>query len=563
MGRGLDAKTRQVRRTRRIEAVALALLAVLPIVPYLTTLIRTGVPRFELFGDWAGLEQATRQVSSGETLVGAPSRFDWSHPGPFFFYVAAPLSSLFGTASTGIYVAACLVNAASAATVVACTRLFARRPHAIAAFLVVLAWFVAFGNVAANPWSPLLVVLPLVAFLVTAALFARGKSAAVYPTVVFGSFVTQTWVTAAGAVVVCGLVATAVFIVGARRRGVVAPNKHWLARDDGWRLAIAASLLLVMFVPPLVDQITSPVGNITKLWRFFVRRETPLNPIGVATQHWTEATAWLPSRLVGRAMLTDGLVPLIARPEPLPSGVTITTKTIAMAHVGAITIAGLVALRRRDVVSMSLLAFGALASAMTVASLQTIIGPARHYLVFWATASSTVAWMGVLSTLLSSVAAAAKNVPRLSAALVPLLIVLGLAGAVTTTSLQRQWFATHPIAPGSRPAMREDLHAIHVALKDRLVRDGSTPLIHLEGSSDVASAIILELEKDHADVRISEDDRWAFAGGRGGRALANPLHLWFATSAMPLPIAECLSLVSKSGDIAMYGAPAAVTTCPK
>ena len=103
-----DEKTRErARRTRRLEAVALGLLAALPVVPYLTFVLRFGVPRFELFGDWAGIEQATRSVWRGETLVGSMSRFDFSHPGPLFFYVAAPFETAFGEASTGIFVAAC------------------------------------------------------------------------------------------------------------------------------------------------------------------------------------------------------------------------------------------------------------------------------------------------------------------------------------------------------------------------------------------------------------------------------------------------------------------------
>ena len=76
-----DEKSRlQARRTRRIEAVALGLLALLPVVPYLTFVLRSGVPRHGLFGDLAGIEQATLHVWSGDTLVGPTSRFDFAHP---------------------------------------------------------------------------------------------------------------------------------------------------------------------------------------------------------------------------------------------------------------------------------------------------------------------------------------------------------------------------------------------------------------------------------------------------------------------------------------------------
>lgn len=564
MGRGTpDERTRaRARRTRRIEAVALGLLAMLPVVPYLTFVLRHGVPRFALFGDWAGLEHATRHVWSGDTLVGPTSRFDFSHPGPLFFFVAAPFQALFGPASTGLYVAACIVNAAAAATAVSSARLFARRPHAIATLLVVLAWFTAFGNVAADPWHPLVVALPLLAFLVTVALFARGKTGAVHPAVVFGSFVTQTWVSAASTVVACGLIAVVAFVIGARRRAELASDGRWLQRDEVWRLALGAGLLVLLFVPPIVDQMTSSVGNLTRLWRFFVHRQAPLAPIGMAAQHWMTATSWLPERLVSRALVGDGLVPIVARPDVLPVAASGVAKVIALSHVSAIVLAGIVALRRRDVASLSLLAFGVLAGAVAISSIQTVVGASRHYLVFWATASSCVAWIGVLSAVFSAAAALASRLPRTSSVLVPVLIVVGLGAAVMTTSFQRWWLARHPVAPGSQPARRGDLQAVDAALKAKLARDGTTPVIHLEGAWDVATAVVLELEKDGADVRISEADRWSFPGGRGGRALEKPLHVWFATPAMPLGIASCLDLVTKSGDIEVHGATTSVSACP-
>ncbi len=557
-----DDKTRErARRTRRVEAVAMGVLALLPVVPYVTFLLRWGVPRFGLLGDLAGIEHATLHVWSGDTLVGATSRFDFAHPGPLFFYVAAPFASAFSLASTGIFMAACLVNAAAAATAVSCSRLFARRPHAISTLVVVLGWFMAFGNVAASPWSPLVVGLPLLAFLVTMALFARGKTAAIHPAVVFGAFVTQTWAPAASTVVACGVAGSVAFVIGARRRGPIPPNKHWLSRGDRWHLAIASALLVLLFLPPLVDQMTSAVGNLTRLWRFFVHRQAPLAPIGVATQQWVTATSWLPERIISRGLIGDGLVPIVARPDPMGAGVTGTSLAIAIVHVSATAVAGVLAAWRRDVASLSLLAVGAIADAVAVSSIQAIVGESRHYLVFWATAASCVAWSGVLSTTFSVMAASASRAKRLGGVIASLLVVLGLAAAVTTTSLQRWWLAHHPVAPGSQPALRSDVAAVQAALRERLARDGTTPVVHLEGAWDVATAVILELERDRVDVRISEKDRWGFAGGRGGRGLEKPLHVWFATPAMPLPIASCLELVAKSGDISVYGGAKDVSSC--
>src|SRR5262245_61181684 len=120
-------------RTRSVEVLVFALLAVLPILPYLVFVLRHGVPRFALGGDFALLEQATRHVWRGETLVGASSRFRWHHPGPLFFFLVAPFQAVFGEASTGLYVGTCAVNAAAAATLVGTTRAWAGRATALAA----------------------------------------------------------------------------------------------------------------------------------------------------------------------------------------------------------------------------------------------------------------------------------------------------------------------------------------------------------------------------------------------------------------------------------------------
>lgn len=559
----LLAKVDAARRTRRLEGVALGFLAALPVVPYLTFLLRTGVPRYGLAGDWARVEHATRHVWAADTLVGTASSYDFSQPGPLFFYFAAPFQALFGASSTGIYVATCVIAAAAAATIVASARLFARRAHAAAALVVVLAWFAAFGNAIANPWNPLVVGLPLLSFLVSVSLLARGKSGAIYPAVLFGSFVMQTWVFAAGTVLAGGLVGLVSFLVSARSRGPTEPGRHWLNRDERFRLSVAFAIGLVTFALPLVDQLVSPIGNFTKLWRFFLHRETPLTPLGTATEYWATATSWLPSRFANGTLFREGVMPFFTEGDAVAVGLTRSAKAITMVHVTAMAVSAIVAARRRDVVSISLLGFGALAEASAVVSLQSTIGPIRQHALFWTTASSTVALIGVLSIAFSSVVAIFSRYPRANAVGATLIVFVSLSATITTTTLQRHWLSKNPIAPGSRPALREDLLAARNALGDTLQKKGATPVVHLEGAKDIAVAIVLELEKDLVDVRISNSSEWKIPGTREGKALDKPLHVYLATEATPLGIVGCVDLISKSGDISIYGSPTAVTTCPQ
>src|SRR6185312_15722757 len=124
-----------------------------------------------------------RHVGRLETWLGGWAEAGWHHPGPLFSLFAAPTLPIYGRSSASIYVAACLVNALSVAVTVFCARYFARRAHAIAAMVGILAWFGAFGNAAANPTSAAVAVLPLLGCLVTAALFARNRSTSATPAI--------------------------------------------------------------------------------------------------------------------------------------------------------------------------------------------------------------------------------------------------------------------------------------------------------------------------------------------------------------------------------------------
>lgn len=544
-------------RNRRIEAFALGVLALLPIVPYLTFVLRAGVPRYALIGDHALLEQAARHVFHGDTLLGPHSRFHWNQPGPLFFYLIAPFQVLFGSSSTGLYVGTIVLNGASAGAIATCARLFARRAHAIAALLVVLAWFVAFGNTCANPWSPLVVVLPLMAFLVNAALLARGKSAALYPLVIFGTLATQTHVAVVSTTVVTSIVALAVFLVGARRRG-------GLEKFEQWRLAIAAAMIFVFFVPPLVEQVMAPAGNLKKLYRFFVHREAPLKPLSVATIQWTRATTWLPERMVGRTILSEGATPAVIRGDAMANIVSANERLVAIVHVMAVAIAAIIAARRRDVVSLSLLGMGAIADAIAVTALQAVVGPSYLFLVFWTTGASSVAWIGVLATAFSILGGAFLKLPRLSGVVAPALVIIGLSAAVTSTSLQRFWLAKNPTVPATRADLRTDLRALDDAIRAKTTKDGTIVVVHRDvGAKEICDAVVLELEKSGADVRVSNADRDTYAGIRTANGVAKPLHLWFTTSEKPLPKAQaCTPLVVKSGDLSAYGGEKEIVVCP-
>ena len=522
------------------------MLAILPAVPYVTFLLRNGVPRFGLLGDLAILDHTTRHVWTGDALLGEPSRFSFNQPGPLFFYLAAPFQALFGTAATGIYVAAAFVNAAASATLVASARMFARRAHAIAALLVLLAWWTAFGSIGASPWPPFVVVLPLLAFLFNAAMLARGKSSAAYPAMVFGVFAAQTHVVALTTVPIVTLAALGAFAFSKRKPGSPDPS------TERFRLLLATLIGGLLCTPPIVDQIIAPAGNFRLALGFFL--DAPASSFGTAVHRWMTMAGWLPYRIARLALLHEGFVPELASRDELYLGTTTFPLIVAAVHVGAGVGAGIVAFRRRDTASLALIGLGAVGDLVAIASLRSVVGPCTPYLVLWTTAASSVLWMGVVSSFFSAVGERILKSPRVSNAVVTPLVVVFLATAVASASLQRFALGRHPAGIGSHPELRADLHAAYDGVRARMARDGSTPVIHPLALPDIALAFFLELEKDRVAVRLPEASRGRIAAVSNDVGLAKPLHLWFASASNRGSLATCTDVVARSGDLVVLSA---------
>ncbi|MBX3204652.1 MAG: hypothetical protein KF764_06255 [Labilithrix sp.] len=540
-------------RAFALELAGFALLALLPLVPYLVFLLDVGAPRYTIYADHALMEHETLHVFRGDTLLGLGSRFRWHHPGPLLFYLCAPFQKLWGASSTGFYVGTWTIAAFSAAAPVVATRLVVGRAHAIGVLAVTLAWFAAFGNLAVNPWVRTVVVLPFMAYFVLMALFARGASACALPGVLLGAVVVQTHVASASTVGVVGVLATGAFLVGARRR-------RSLRRKDLVWLGAALVAALLVFAPLVIEELRAPPreGNISKLLAFARNRPEPLRPWSVAFKNWVLATSWLPDRLLERSLLEEGSLPAVMRWDPVPIGISRTAGVLAFVHVVAVAASGVVAFRRRDVPSLALLALGALGSVLAASALRALVGEEHYSLIVWTTVPSSVAWMGVATTVASALAA---RLARLPARRVQALVVLGLAVAAIPAAWNRSWLARNPEAPGTFPGAAPSLRAILGAVEDRLAREDAVPVVHMMGAWTWATAVVLELEKDGVDVRIADADTWSYAGARTAAGAPRALHLYFEIPVDPLPVAQCVELLVAHADVKAYASATDVVTC--
>lgn len=551
----MSEDSQRLRQAEWLEIVALALLSIVPILPYLTHVLDHRVVRFDLGADFALQEYNVRHVWLGETLLGLGSRWKWSHPGPLLFYFIAPFQKAFGSSSTGLYVGTWALSAASVSSIVGATRRWAGRRQAIAALVVITCWFGAFGNVAQNPWVRIVLALPLFAYLVLATLFARGAAGAAVAAIPFGCLVTQTHVLTSETVGVVGAVALAAFVLGARRRGgLVRSEKRWLV--------IAVGLLVLLFLPPLIEQARAAPGqgNISKLILFQQTRTASTKPLGDAFRNWTFANSWLVDRILSGTILEESGGPMVVRWDPVPPTVSRTAWTILVVQVLSCAVAAVVARWRRDATSLAFLGIGVLGSMLAVHSVRALAGQEHYSLLFWTASASAVAWIGVVSTGLGELWGAASRFIAPSRSRVAILIALGIVPVIAATIPQRVWLARFPNPTGTAPWARA-LHAgLYEAVRERTRRADAVPVIHQEGGWDVALAMLLEHDKDGLDVRIADADAWGIPAARLARE-GRFLHFWFASPELPVPYSACLELVGNVGSHLVYAAPSDVTTC--
>ena len=480
------------------------------------------------------------------------------HPGPLLFYFLAPMQKAFGSSSTGMYVGTVILSCVSVTTCVAFARAFGSRAHAVAVLLVLLGWLAAFGNVSPDPWPRVVVLLPLIAFFVLAAFLALGEALAAPSAVFFGTISGQTHLSTISTVVVALVAALASFVVHKRRKGI--------ERGEWRQLVIAAGLTAIFFFPPLLEQLRAPPhsGNITEIFRFFMDRTEPYRSLPVAIRNWVNATSWLPQRLWNLSLADDNSVPFAVRWDAVPAQASSAAWSIAAVHVLAIVASSVVAYRRRDHVSLALVASGALGDVLSIVALRAIIGEDQYSLLVWTTAPSSVVWMGVLSTFITALGGARATAPgaQRSATIATVATLVALVGfAAFTTVLQCRWIARFPYAPASDPAMAEERRQIYAKLRE-LGRDGAPPVLHMDGAWLITFSMMLEFDKDHGDVRLADNDQWEFPGSRTADGGTPARYVWFEDRYWPVSVASCVERVGTYGDITIYVAPHEVLRCP-
>jgi hypothetical protein len=343
--------------------------------------------------DRALIESYTLLATQGRLVYGPYSRFGWHHPGPIYFWTAAPFYLLADRKIAGLFVGVLFINMASIVAAVWVVARFAS-PSLTLTMLIALAGYVwRARGIFLSAWNPYVPIMPAVALLAICAAIAAGEVTLLPLAAVFASFTAQTYVGLVPYSV--GLSAVAVIVAMARSR---IASGVWADPRTRRLLNLTAWLLVVLWSGPIAEQMTHTPGNLTLIWRFF--REAHDGPtLGQAFIAWADNVAGMVApafRFEGGGTFrpSESLWPLVWAPFQLlllaPAILVLAKKRSFDATFTAMTLAGLI------------IAFW---------SVTRVVGSIPEYGIVWITAIGTLGTVALARAGIALVADATGILP--------------------------------------------------------------------------------------------------------------------------------------------------------
>jgi hypothetical protein len=408
-------------------------------------------------------------------LVGAPSRFGWYHPGPLLYLLLAPWERMLG--ETGVLAGTAVLNAAALVGVA----VVARRRGGIALLLwtglLVTALVHSLGpSVLLDPWNPWAGVLPFLLFVMLAWSVMCGDLACLPWAVGVGSFVVQTHV--GFGLLVVGLLIVALVVAA------LGPSRGRLGR---W-VAVSGVVVVVLWLPPLIQQAAGHPGNLAEVARYFLHPQYTAQQVANygagSTVGWTTAFG-----VMGKELTPPG--PWLTGQEINTLGFVANTAAwpavlVILATMGA----GLLAWRRGARDAALLAGTAVVLASLGLVATARVSGILAPYLVRWWWVVTLTVWMAIGWCL-----AEALHLRRL----MPAAGVLAAAGSVSLTAatVVAAVPAPLPLTPAS------DAIAHLASSTAGAVSRGSPTLVHWtvpETLSGVGPGVFTELDLEGLDV---------------------------------------------------------------
>jgi hypothetical protein len=439
-------------------------------------------------------ELVTRDVGRYAVELGPFSRDGWHHPGPAMYFLLAIPYRLLGSTASALDVGALVINGASVVGMAVIAR---RRGGLAPALLTLVGCALVMRSLGPDevrlPWNPYVTVLPyaLLVFL-TWAMTCRDRWA--LPLAVgVASFVAQShigYVALAAPLLALG----AAWLIGSVLLQVRDEGSTASLRPLVWPVLAAVVVGTVMWLPPLVEELTGDPGNLTRAWEWFRGGGPAADPARGYLLGWRLVTSQYgvpPEWLFGQRPLGFILEPGYLH-DP-------------MAPVLLVVVAGALYLlwRTRPVGSGRLVGVWLAASAAGVVATARTIGPVYEYRVGWVRVLGMVAGVIVAWAGWSALVAWRPGLERrvLVPASLAVLAVLALVGSVAHVNAGRPQAGESATLAALAPGVVAGLPG------------GDGPVLVDGGmsfdASVVASGLVLQLERRGVDARLPAGDRSA------------------------------------------------------
>ena len=361
-----------VRKVPRWLLVVVIALVVLPLGASAADQILAVGGSYHPVGDLADIELHTRDVGHHQVELGQFSRDDWSHPGPALFYVLALPYRVTGSSSIGMNLGALLINGLS---VVGMLVLAHRRGGGSLLLIAAVGCALllrGFGGVfLAQPWNPLMPVLPFGLFVFLIWEVTCGGLWALPAAAVVGTFCVQTHIGYIPLVLpLAGVGVASILWVTLRTAepGTLAVRRQALRRPA--LLSVAA--LVLMWLPPVVQELRPGRGNLMRALRYFVGESNE-------RAHACRRIQQRRGAVRGRPRMDHRTSPADHSHQRARSN----QGSSAAGAAGACVAGAFIWWRRRATDALWLVALVAVATGFSVLAVARTIGPISHYRLGW------------------------------------------------------------------------------------------------------------------------------------------------------------------------------------
>jgi hypothetical protein len=473
----------------------LVVAAAAPFVPGIFQFIHHGLADVLFTGDAAAIELRTLHAAHGTQLLGPYSRFRWSHPGPALFYLALPLYEVFHRQGPALDLFAFVANLSSAVALVLSARRLGGAMFALAA-ATLLAAYESIGMVfqLSYVWNPFVSVLPLGLLSLLCARILLGEMRLLPVFTFVASAVVQTHVGYLPVVASLSLLGATTWLVRtASRRSMwkaAVPTADPRSRPRFPSVWAALAVFAVVWLPPVVDCVEHPPGNLLVVARFFLEPH--------ASEHPWPIVLDVTSRQLLHTPIAIAQALGLSREPSAP-----TTRLLAAALVCLLVAAVAAGLRRSDraVVALSAVALVEIVSAL--AAVRSVRGDILFYLVTWISMVGLVALIALLRLAFGTVLRESNSSWRTGLPVAAALVV-GLLDSVRVQASVVD--VVHTRDEGAEQFARE-VHGYLVS------HDVQGPLIRIEvhDAWPTAVAVVLYLFKHRIPIFVSDD--WLFMVG--------------------------------------------------